>query len=117
MIKLPFVPFFATNLESRLIDESYAPPILFMVGPRTFYRLTPQVWHHLARSIHKAWHNAKDDTVRARMWAAADVLFSFVPWLDAHFTADDQARGRDLSANLPSDPHYRAIEPGRHEPE
>lgn len=108
------IPFLAKNLDCRMVPASAAPPVLFFVGERPYYRLTPRVWHHFARTIHKAWHDG-DEATRRRMWDAAAVLFSFIPYLDANFTPEDSRAGIVTSKTLPVDPDYRSVEAPRHE--
>ena len=109
------IPFLSKNLDHRILPVSAAPPVLFFVGDRPYYRLTPRVWHHYARTIHKAWYHAANDQQRRRTWDAAPVLFHFLPWVEANYTPEEMRVGVATSKTLPVDPDYRAVEAPRHE--
>lgn len=107
-----YVPFVALNLDSLWINDTVAPLTLFDDhAGRTFYRLTPRLWHFINAALDRAEANAtKPD--RVKIQRRRDGL-RVQGWIDRVYRPDQIERAKRFTDILPTlRPGETLIHPG-----
>lgn len=94
------VPFFAKDLHCLWLKGKAAPPVLFEVGGRTYYRYTPRLYHWIHGAMERYMRTAKPwdvDKVRKRR-----IAFICPGWLEYFYRRDQIERAVKYRDVLPT---------------